>query len=506
MERVAYIEVNNFMAKLIIAESKTNAFFNILAKRVVPVDLGKDLEKDHFLKRGQIDDCIEVLKQFRKTCDMYKVDHTSAIATFLNENRPKNVISFFDEVYIRCGFRVSVIDNLAQNNDLFVAIQNSIDGAKNLICQIDFDSIRLLQTNRRNILNSVVYPFGPLSLLSLFPEEQYTSAEERYNAIKEYITTEVDAINFSGDLKGVQFVGVGRYFDDLAKMIRKYRKYPFEISHGYNMEIADIDYIFSQIEPMGLDKEKKIKGLEEGRIDTFLLSLFMIKEIMRKFEMTQAIFSRNGILEGAILNDSLEPTPEKPVLDMVDLSLAGCTIGYTEQQLAHSRQVMGLAVNLFKELRVLHKLNKGYLKILKVAAFLHDVGYNVDYFKHSAHSSYIMRSKGINGLTHREQILAGFVASIHHGEELNLSDWLKYSSLYIEGDADAVQKLGVILQIAEGLDISMQSVITEVNCDILGDSVIFKTEANEDKSYEVQEAGLASKKFEKFFKKRMEIL
>ena len=46
LERNAYIEINNYTAKLIIAEVQKNSFFNVVSRRVVPIELGKDFDKD----------------------------------------------------------------------------------------------------------------------------------------------------------------------------------------------------------------------------------------------------------------------------------------------------------------------------------------------------------------------------------------------------------------------------------------------------------------------------
>ena len=88
MEKNAFIEINNYTAKLIIADVQTNAFFNVVYRRVVPIELGKDFDKDRFLKRAQIDYTIDVLKQFKKACNMFEVTKTEVIATFLNEKKP----------------------------------------------------------------------------------------------------------------------------------------------------------------------------------------------------------------------------------------------------------------------------------------------------------------------------------------------------------------------------------------------------------------------------------
>ena len=69
-----------------------------------------------------------------------------------------------------------------------------------------------------------------------------------------------------------------------------------------------------------------------------------------------------------------------------------------------------------------------------------------------------------------------------------------------------MNKLGVILRLAEAFDRTKNSVIVDITCDILGDSVIMKTFATGDSTYEIEKALDTGKDFEKFFKKKLEIL
>lgn len=506
LEKIAFIEINNYLAKLIIAETKTNAHFNLITRRIMPIELGKDFEKDHFFKRPQIEDAIEVLKQFKQTCNMFGVEKTHMYGTFLSEMRPKNLNSFIDEVYTKCGFKLDVVDEEQQCESLYKASLGTVESNKAVSCQIEQDSIRIIQYNRRGVVNSKVLAFGPVSLINSFSKEEYTEESERIDAIKKYIAHEVSSIDFPEDAKQLKFIGIGRYFEDLSKMVRKYKKYPFDRAHGFSMNLADMDYIITQVVAMGLDGTKKLKGLEDGRLDLFVLALIIMKEIFDKFETSEVVVSKSGILEGKILGTSIVLNQEKPVLDMIQFGVDGCIMNLDERQQRHSKQVEELATMIYKELKVVHKLPKGYLKILKVASAMHDIGYVINYFKHSKHSAYAILNKEVLGLTHREQILASFVASLHHGEEMDLAGWIKYQSLFEEDDASAVKKLGVMLRLAESFDVSMNNVITDVHCDILGDSVIFKTENVLDKTFEVQEAKGVSKAFEQLFNKRLEIL
>lgn len=505
MEKIAFIEINNYMAKLIIAETKTNAMFNIVTKRVVPVDLGQDFEKDHFFKRPQIDRAIDVLKQFKQTCNMYGVEKSHTIGTFLSELKPKNLNSFIDEVYTKCGFKLDFCDETEQANALFKGTIATVDSNKAFACLLEQDSLRLVQYNRRGVVNSATFSFGPITLLQNFSKEEY-SEDKRLEAISSYIDAQLKTIEWVDDVKTLKFVGVGRYFEDLSKMVMKYKKYPFNRSHDFEMNKEDMDHIINQVLQMGLDDTKKLKNLDDGRVDAFVVALTIMQKLFAMFETEKVVISKNGVLEGRILEKSIVLNQEKPIIDILELGITGATMNLEERQQQHLKQVAMLSTIIFRELKVVHKLPKAYLKVLKVAGALHDLGYVINYYKHSAHSAYAILNKEILGLTHREQILASFVASLHHGEEIDIANWIKYQGLFEEDDAIAVKKMGTMLRLAECFDIGMNNVITDIHCDILGDSVIFKTESEGDKSFELSEARLMEKSFEQLFKKRLEIL
>ncbi len=63
-----------------------------------------------------------------------------------------------------------------------------------------------------------------------------------------------------------------------------------------------------------------------------------------------------------------------------------------------------------------------------------------------------------------------------------------------------------MLRIAESLVRAGAGTIKSINCDILGDSVIMKTEVEGDATLEIKNAMAASTEFRKAFHKNLEIL
>ena len=91
-------------------------------------------------------------------------------------------------------------------------------------------------------------------------------------------------------------------------------------------------------------------------------------------------------------------------------------------------------------------------------------------------------------------------------EDINPFDWVRYRDLVGDEDVDSVKKMGIILRIASALDRSLSTVVKGINCDILGDSVIMKTEVDGDAALEINSALEIGADFRKIFKKNLEIL
>ena len=102
--------------------------------------------------------------------------------------------------------------------------------------------------------------------------------------------------------------------------------------------------------------------------------------------------------------------------------------------------------------------------------------------------------------------MASLVAAVHKNDEFQMSDIVRFKAYVSEEDVDAIRKLGIMLRIAESLDRSMSGCVLTLNCDVLGDSVIMKTEVDGDASLEIKDALNASNDFRRIFRKNLEIL
>ena len=179
---------------------------------------------------------------------------------------------------------------------------------------------------------------------------------------------------------------------------------------------------------------------------------------------------------------------------------------YFDRKPNNSAHIYDLSMILFKQLKVLHKLGRSYVKVLRIASYLINSGYRIDVENSDKLAFDIIKNSDIFGVNHTDIILAGFVALGKNSDNFALNEWVKYKEYLTDDDLMAVKKLSVILKIAEALDITAFGSVTDISCDILGDSVILKTICNGDAKLEIKYTMLYVNEFKKIFGKNLEII
>ncbi len=504
MEKIGIIDLGSNSARLVIVNLFSEGYFVVEDELKENVRLGQDMERDGFLKPQRVAETIKTLKMFRKLCDASGVSRIIAVATAA-VRRAKNQRSFLDEIQASCGIKIRVLS--AEEEAVFVyrGVINTMDMPKGLILEIGGGATKIVYYNRRNIINYATLPFGAVTLTGLFSGDGL-KPEEQAAKIEEFFSEQLKKVEWIGEVDTeVQMIGVGGSFRNLFKISKMVHKYPLDIVHGYTMTSGEFDKVYDMIKVLDIDKKKKIKGLSAERADILPAALAIIKSFVSFFGFEKFMFSGSGLREGIMFNQALPLTEEKPISDVLNYSLT-TLVKYYGCDVKHVEHVVNLSIQLFKQLRVLHKFPRQFLKVLKVAATLHDCGQRIKFYNHQRHSCYIILNAALYGVSHRDIVLAAFTACCHKKEDINLYEWSRYKDILQEDDIEIVKRLGIMLRIAESLDRAMSGTVKSINCDILGDSVIMKTEVDGDASLEIREAMRASGEFKCAFHKNLEIL
>ena len=86
--------------------------------------------------------------------------------------------------------------------------------------------------------------------------------EEQAKQIQNYVGEQIKKIPWLNELEpDVQFIGLGGTFRNLARIVKRLKRYPIDMLHNYHIAKSDFDNVYDMVKVLELDKRSKIKGL-----------------------------------------------------------------------------------------------------------------------------------------------------------------------------------------------------------------------------------------------------
>lgn len=503
MKRIAVIELNTLSIKMTIATvTKQNAVV-VLEQMKESINYLPDIEEDGIIKVPKINETVQICKGFKIILDRYDVVETICLAdrSFYNV---KNETSFFEQVYNKCDLKFSEMSEEEEANAFYYAAVNSLDISRAVAFVVNLNDTIIINYSRRCILEKHFIPFGSLNILNQF--ESGLEPKEICDKISEFFTAELRKVDW---LKKIEpestLIGLGNDFLNVCKLARKVTKYPLDLENGYILSKENFETTYNFLKGLELSKTTKIKGISSDRADLLLSTFAIYNAIFCCVQAKNFLASKMGFSEGE-LNAMCSPNlTDKLYLDILGSSIESIN-SYYEVDPKFNQHVYDLSIILFKQLKVLHKLPRAYVKALRIAANMYNCGYRIGAYETNKSAFQIIMHSNILGASHKDILLGAFTLLCFNLDDFNLAEWVKYKNLLTEEDMDAVKKLSVLIRLAMYLDRFNRKKILDITCDILGDSIIVKTQTDGNASIELREGKKIDADFKKVFKKNLELL
>ena len=504
MKNIAILELDVLSIKLTIATVVKGNCFVTLHQVTEKINFMEDINEDEIIKTPKINELMEICKGFRSLCDSYNVVETTCLAhrSFYNV---KNEISVFEQIYAHTNLKFTEMTEEEEINGYYYAVINSVDVSRGVLLVVNNTDTVVLNFSKRNIFEKTIIPYGTLNILEKLGLEN-KAPKDMLNEVYSFYINELKKVEWLKNIEPeISVIGMEKYFLSICKLARKITKYPLDIENMYALSKADFNAVYNFILGLDVDKTKKIKGISQDRADLFACSLAIYKAMFDTLNNEEILASKPGFSEG-MLNYLVNPSlTDKPYPDILGNSLDIINEFYTAKpnNISH---VYYLTVILFKQLKVLHKLPRTYVKALRIASNLYNCGNRINFYESNKAGYNLILNSYIMGASHKDIILAAFIMLCTKLDDFNLVEWVKYKNLLTEEDLDAVKKLAVIVNLASSLDAYGKSRIKDMNCDILGDSIIIKTQVETPAPLELREGMKNENDFRKVFKKNIELL
>jgi len=501
MEKLVVIELGVSEITFSKLNFTSNGYFTTEQQIKEPVRLTQDLERDGYIKAARIEETVNILKIFRKIMDSQGISNYLCYADPIIATA-RNQIAFLDEIYKTVSLHFRVLSFDEQVDALHLSCLHSLPVVKGLICQIGDDSVQLIQYNRRMIVNKCNIPFGALNLAEKFSD--ITDVSAKMDKMVDFVTGLLRQEKWLFDLEDeIEVIGLGKIFEATGVLCRKSTHYPLDIAHNYEISDSNFKSIYSLIKTLDIDKAKKLKGISALRADVLASGIAIIKALFNNVIKNNVRISTCGEMYGLVARTILAQA-EKPMVDILGYSLSAINEFYPSGQSMNN--IYDIAIILYKQLKVLHRLNRNYVKILRIAASMCLSGKRISFENYEKNGFNVILGSNIYGVAHRDILMAGFVVANQNIDNFSLSEWVKYKDLLDEEDASAVKKLGIIVKLATLLNVTGSNAVKDISCDILGDTVILKTTVEKDARLEISQAMTMATDFRKIFGKNLQIL
>ncbi|MFA6860459.1 MAG: hypothetical protein WCR30_03630 [Clostridia bacterium] len=504
MERTAILELKPNDIKLTIYDLNTENFYSVLDIFSMPISLGEQSENDQIAKPSQVKETIVVIKQMQ---EIIAKNNVKTVFPFVSSDLAGliNLGSFLEEILNSTSLNFKTVSLADQAKILHSSVIESLDVSRGIIISIENTKSSIVSFSRKSIIGVAQIPFGAKTITQIV---ESLPKEEQIPAISKIVKEELSKHNFLSCIEPeVQVVGVNEFFSSLGRLMRKTTRYPFEKAHGYETSFSEFSKFCDFVAGFDLDKTKKIKGISQDRSDVFFNGLHIIKNILEFLNAQSFVICEKGITNGLMLASAPQPL-EKPLWDLLTFSIRKNQSLYLPKS-ENAIHVCALATALFNHLKIVSKISRTVFKSLKVAANFYDVGKRISFFNLPKNGYNVILGMDLDGLTHKEQVLAAFICLCQDPDAFELSLWVGFKDLLNEEDLVCVKKLGLILALASKLDCRKKQVVRDLNCEILGDTVILKAESSgkaELTQFEVNEASKLRESFKKIFGKNLQIL
>jgi exopolyphosphatase/guanosine-5'-triphosphate,3'-diphosphate pyrophosphatase len=506
---LAAIDIGTNSIHMIIVKVTSKHTFEVLVQEKEMVKLGVGVFANKMLSHKAFNNGIETIKRYVQLADEYGVEDIITAATSATREA-KNGREFLDRLIEEVGLSPQMISGKEESRLIFLAVRKAIDLGKDKAMVIDIGggSTEAVVGNKEKVLFKSSMKLGVLRLLDRVGHQGPLSAEERgglQGHIRETaanILAEAKAVGFS---KVIGTSGSIRALGEAALQMNG--KNIINSVNAERVKLKDLEKITGQLLELTPEKRSEVKGISENRVDAIHLGGLLITELLQLAEVKELTLSDASLREGLII-DYIEKNGQK-LINLVEgknvreRSSLLLAMRY-DTDLEENKQVARLALQLFDQLKDLHRLDEQARDLLYQSCLIYDVGTYVNFQDYHKHSKYLIMQGGLRGFNNSEILILANLARYHRKSGPKKKH--KAFKILDKKNRRIVKGLSGILRIAVALDKTKNQWVENVYCIPENDKLIIRIFGEGNMDLEIWEAQRFSDTLARYLKKEVEVV
>ncbi len=470
---VAVIDVGSTSIRLSIAEMDQDGTIRNRDRLSQAVNLGKDTFTVGEIRKSTIEDCVQILKKYRRVLDEYQIENLDQIRVVATSavREAINKLDFLDRIYSATRFEIDPIDEAEVNRITYLGIQeflksnDTVSNRHSLIVEVGGGSTELLYVDKRDVIEAHSYRLGSIRLWETF--EASGASEEHFREILETqirrILSQMTQLVIPGDKMNLIAMGGDIRFAASQIGIKNNKNEPSII------QTSKLDRFINKIIGRSVDQIVQKFQLSYPDAESIVPSLLAYYMIAKEYNIEEILVAevnmRDGLQKELLLEHGWTEDFKKQVIRSA--MALGKKFAFEK---SHAKYVAQKSLQIFEALQDEHQLSSRYALLLYVSAILHEIGHFVGSGSHHKHSMYLINNSEIFGLSKKDLMIVALTAR-YHRRATPKPGHPGYSSLDRESRI-AVSKLSAILRLADSLDRSYSQRIETIDCHLDNDKLI----------------------------------
>ena len=295
MVEIGAIDCGSNSTRLLISTVENGNLENLHKEHQV-TRLSDNIDKTGAISNDSKKRFFKVLRKYMRKIEEYKVQEVFCIGTAVFRNS-KNADEVIDEVKKRFNLEIKMISGEEEGLLTSLGVQSSFENLENyLIVDIGGQSTELI-TDIDHKLDIQSEDIGVVSM-----SENYFNENPINTNNEETATNFFNDIFHDKDYAHRQLIGVSGTFTSLGSIYLNQKIYDENEIDKVIISYDSVKNIYENLKTLSVPKIiSTYPSLDPKRAVTITSGLFLVKNLLKKYKITQLKVSKSDILEGLIL-------------------------------------------------------------------------------------------------------------------------------------------------------------------------------------------------------------
>mgnify|MGYP003607579729 FL=1 len=449
----AVIDVGSTAVRMEVAELRPDGTVRVLDSLQQPVHLGKDSFTRGRIQQSTLEECVKILKGYRRIMQEYGVTDPNLIRAVATSavREAANRESFLDRVYMATGINVEAIDEAEETRLTYLSVQDlvprepALQRGDALVVEVGGGDTELLLLRDGHVSYSNTFRLGTLRMRETLGT-QNAPAQRTLATFTRHIQLAVDQIKRSVPASRTPILiapsGDARWA--AAQLVPNWSQ-----QLEARLDVKSFAAFAKKIAPASGDELVRKYRITYQEAETLGPALLAYAQLAREFGVEQILVPKSSLRQGLLQELATGGLWTRAFTEQVVHSAIALGAKYAFDE-RHGRQAAHLCLQFFKELKPEHMLPPRHELLLHIAGLIHEIGLFVNNRSHHKHSMYLIMNSDLFGLSHHDMLMIAMVARYHR--RATPQPYHEGFSALDRDDRLAVSKMAALLRVADALD------------------------------------------------------